>query len=196
MWTWTEGRTTPIPTPTTLCFLAISLARRVRPSITKTTLDMGPKSKVATTLKPERTCARRAAKSTASDASSPPPASPPPSPPPAKKAKTEPKGTRKTKSAAKAAATAATTDDAADDEAAAAPSTQGVMLDKGLVLRIIIAKLEASKTCDWFELSRNLAAEAPADTPGKAKGKAGGKKKDKEGKPGLSGSELHDLYHM
>lgn len=59
------------------------------------------------------------------------------------------------------------------------PPVQSPSLDKHLVLQIVIAKLEASKTCDWFILSREV---------GK---KVGGKK----GKEAWTGTELHDLYH-
>jgi len=73
-------------------------------------------------------------------------------------------------------------------------------LDKALVLRIILAKLEASKTCDWYELSLKLNKDADGGKAGDAKGKdkAKGRKKgsdDEHKGRGLSGSELYDLYH-
>lgn len=53
-------------------------------------------------------------------------------------------------------------------------------LDKDLVHQIVLAKLQSSKTCDWYALSQKLNQD----------GKRGwGKKKE------ITGTELHDLYH-
>ncbi|KIR58666.1 hypothetical protein I314_05505 [Cryptococcus bacillisporus CA1873] len=54
-------------------------------------------------------------------------------------------------------------------------------LNKDLVLQIVLAKLESSKTCDWYTLSQRL------DQDGK---QVWGKKKVE-----ITGTELHDLYH-
>lgn len=82
------------------------------------------------------------------------------------------------------------------------------VLDKNLVCRIILAKLDESKTCDWYALSQRLAAEdggngvktgiiTKAGTGKGGKGNAKGKngKNGKNSNNGLSGSDLHDLYH-
>lgn len=54
-------------------------------------------------------------------------------------------------------------------------------LNKDLVLQIVLAKLESSKTCDWYTLSQRLNQD----------GKQGlGKKKGE-----ITGTELHNLYH-
>jgi hypothetical protein len=79
-------------------------------------------------------------------------------------------------------------------------------LDKSLVLRILLAKLQASKTCDWYELSLKLNAEDDGGggkeaAGGKGSGGKGGKaakdkvEKGKGKKGGISGADLHDLYH-
>lgn len=63
-------------------------------------------------------------------------------------------------------------------------------LDRALALEILIAKLESTKTCDWYALSQRLAApEKEREKEEKAKRKVEKSKKE------LSGSELHDLYH-
>ncbi|RSH78312.1 uncharacterized protein EHS24_002781 [Apiotrichum porosum] len=82
------------------------------------------------------------------------------------------------------------------------------VLDKNLVCRIILAKLDESKTCDWYALSQKLAAEdggngvktgiiTKAGTGKGGKGNAKGKngKNGKNSNNALSGSDLHDLYH-
>lgn len=64
-------------------------------------------------------------------------------------------------------------------------------LDRALALDILVAKLEATKTCDWYALSQRLAAAAKErEEEEKAKRKA-----EKVKVKVLSGSELHDLYH-
>jgi hypothetical protein len=74
------------------------------------------------------------------------------------------------------------------------------MLDKALVLQILVTKLEASRTCDWYGLALSLAdtgagGEAKAKTKGKgANGNGGGKGGGKKSE-GLRGTELHDMYH-
>jgi hypothetical protein len=61
----------------------------------------------------------------------------------------------------------------------AAPKLRTRRLSKTLVLRMLLAKLEVSKTCDWHALSLQLAPP---------KGKRGSSK-------GMSGSDLHEVYH-
>ncbi|WVQ78023.1 hypothetical protein IAT38_000104 [Cryptococcus sp. DSM 104549] len=94
--------------------------------------------------------------------------------------------------------------DAPDSPGAGTALPTTAALDKDLVLRIILAKLEASKTCDWYELSLKLAEEgelSPGRAVCKAAGKGRGKGQEKLGKKGrkseeaLSGAELFDLYH-
>ena len=117
-------------------------------------------------------------------------------------------------------------EDDADDLNLSAGAGEGKMIDKSLVLRLIIAKLEASKKCDWFGLSVALQKEGIRASPsagigGKGKGK-GAKGKAKKGKAmkedddeeydddggdvgkggregegaGYTGAELHDLFHL
>lgn len=66
-----------------------------------------------------------------------------------------------------------------------APNPKTRTLSKSLVLDIILAKLEYTKGCDWYELSQRLAGEKAGKDNTKAKG----------GRKELSGSDLHDLYH-
>ncbi|WVQ98660.1 hypothetical protein IAU59_005791 [Kwoniella sp. CBS 9459] len=73
-------------------------------------------------------------------------------------------------------------------------------LDKQLVLAIIVAKLEASKECDWHALSQTIgdrikATSSPssASASGGKKGKQGTGAGGGEGK--MSGTELYELYH-
>ncbi|WWD15841.1 hypothetical protein CI109_100265 [Kwoniella shandongensis] len=66
-------------------------------------------------------------------------------------------------------------------------------VDKELVLKIIVAKLEASKSCDWHELSKKIGKFGTGGIVSKGKIAKGKKGVDEEG--GLSGTELHDLYH-
>ena len=79
-------------------------------------------------------------------------------------------------------------EDDADDLNLSAGAGEGKMIDKSLVLRLIIAKLEASKNCDWFGLSVALQRKAsePVRAPGlggKGKGKGTvAKGKGKKGK--------------
>ncbi|EAL22493.1 hypothetical protein CNBB3710 [Cryptococcus deneoformans B-3501A] len=54
-------------------------------------------------------------------------------------------------------------------------------LTKDLVLQIVLAKLQSSKTCDWYALSQKLNKDE----------KRGWEKKKGE----ITGTELHDLYH-
>jgi hypothetical protein len=96
----------------------------------------------------------------------------------------------------KAIASYATTDDGEE-----AGGEEGLGLDKKLVLRILLAKLEGSKSCDWHELSLALAGQAGGDTTfgvkggaGKGRGKKATEEKAKEAKA-ISGTQLHDLYH-
>ncbi|WVR05114.1 hypothetical protein IAU60_002126 [Kwoniella sp. DSM 27419] len=63
-------------------------------------------------------------------------------------------------------------------------SSETPLLDKDLVLKIILAKLEASKTCDWFVLSQRLDVPVPAHA--ESKGSKGEEK--------MSGNELRELY--
>ncbi|TYJ57142.1 hypothetical protein B9479_002056 [Cryptococcus floricola] len=85
------------------------------------------------------------------------------------------------------------------------PTSFSLDLDKELVMKIILAKLEANKTCDWYQMSQRLKAEGEVGLDredlgdgvtgqGKGKGRGRGKGKQK-GKRELSGTDLHDLYH-
>lgn len=72
-------------------------------------------------------------------------------------------------------------------------------LDKHLVLQIILAKLESSKSCDWHELSLKLSGtsghaenEAKGGKKGTIKAKGKGRK---EVAQGLTGTELREMYH-
>ena len=62
------------------------------------------------------------------------------------------------------------------------------VLSKDLVLRVIIAKLDSSKICDWHELSLDLG------TLGKTIEKTV-KGKQEKSLIAWSGSELHEIYH-
>lgn len=102
------------------------------------------------------------------------------------------------------------------------PPSPSALLDKALVLQIVLAKLEACKTCDWHELSMKLGKYNIAGSGvgqggrGKKRGKGGkGKKKASKGKKGdlgdeagedetagspetgvgMSGTELYEMYH-
>jgi hypothetical protein len=73
-------------------------------------------------------------------------------------------------------------------------------LDKHLVLQIILAKLESSKSCDWHELSLKLSGTSGYAKEGAKGGKKGAiKAKAREKKDvaaqGLSGTELREMYH-
>ncbi|KAK8869883.1 hypothetical protein IAR55_000451 [Kwoniella newhampshirensis] len=68
-------------------------------------------------------------------------------------------------------------------------------LDKDLVLKIIIAKLEASKTCDWHELSKTIGKIGHGVEKKAVSSKGGKGKKSSEEESGFSGTELHELYH-
>jgi hypothetical protein len=57
--------------------------------------------------------------------------------------------------------------------------------NKDMVLQIIIAKMEGSRGCDWFELSKSLGWTIEGEKKGK-KGKIGG---------AMSGNELRDTYY-
>ena len=72
----------------------------------------------------------------------------------------------------------------AEPSRATSPPAQ-LQLDKSLVLKIIVAKLEATKTADWHALSVSLAA-----SEGKTKG---GKKKAAAGE--MTGTQIHSMYH-
>ncbi|GFZ46204.1 hypothetical protein JCM24511_04451 [Saitozyma sp. JCM 24511] len=73
-------------------------------------------------------------------------------------------------------------------------------LEKHLVLQIVLAKLESSKSCDWHELSLKLSGtsgRAEDEAKGGKKGtiKARGKEKKDVTAQGLSGTELREMYH-
>ncbi|KAK4688234.1 hypothetical protein P7C73_g1877, partial [Tremellales sp. Uapishka_1] len=76
-----------------------------------------------------------------------------------------------------------------------------VLLSKPLVLKIVLAKLEASQTCDWFKLSEVLNQGAAVfraeggETGGKSSGRGKRKNKSKDGEKEYTGMELHELYH-
>ncbi|WVF72278.1 hypothetical protein IAT40_007090 [Kwoniella sp. CBS 6097] len=84
----------------------------------------------------------------------------------------------------------------ADDPDSTLSSEQS-LLDKQLVLAIIVAKLEASKECDWHALSQKIAASYKTGSSGG--GKKGGSKgkngKAEEGEGKINGTELYELYH-
>ena len=74
-----------------------------------------------------------------------------------------------------------------DTESDDAPLPPPSLLNKAFVLQIVLAKLEASKSFDWFTLAQKFGEEEGGTSPK-------GKKKGKEGSV-WSGAELHDLYH-
>ncbi|OCF38494.1 hypothetical protein I317_07736 [Kwoniella heveanensis CBS 569] len=75
-------------------------------------------------------------------------------------------------------------------------SQEQSLLDKQLVLSVILAKLEASKECDWHALSEKINAHAKPvakASAGAKKGKSTKSNDESEGR--LNGSELYELYH-
>jgi hypothetical protein len=79
------------------------------------------------------------------------------------------------------------------------PSTPGIehevptlIYDKDLILRMIIAKLESNKTCDWYELAIQLNEDGFGGVLGSAKKAKRGKKMSEDK---VTGDELHELYH-
>ena len=70
-------------------------------------------------------------------------------------------------------------------------TTPSLVLPKDLLLQIVLSKLEGSKNCDWFELSKvvnsKLGAGSKADLGFGKKGK-----KNKE--EGWTGPDLSELY--
>ncbi|KAI9638376.1 uncharacterized protein MKK02DRAFT_42763 [Dioszegia hungarica] len=78
-----------------------------------------------------------------------------------------------------------------DSEGESEMSAPGLSLDldKTLVLRLALAKIEACKSFDWHELARKLGEKE--GVVGQAKGRR--KKKD-EGKKAWTGTELHELF--
>lgn len=86
--------------------------------------------------------------------------------------------------------------DAAKDRTA----PEAVLLDKAFVLRLVIAKLEASKSCDWHELAQKLSGGRKGDdsatTKGAKRGKAPTAEREEKGVGSeWTGTELHDMYH-
>lgn len=58
-------------------------------------------------------------------------------------------------------------------------------LDKSLVLKIIVAKLEGSKTADWHALSQHLSSNENKPKGGKKKAAS----------TDLTGNQIHSMYH-
>ncbi|WVQ71589.1 hypothetical protein IAR50_001129 [Cryptococcus sp. DSM 104548] len=128
---------------------------------------------------------------------------------PSSKAQAKPALTKRklpSKAAKKGSGDAASTTSNPFSPSSGDPTSFSLDLDKGLVLQIILAKLEANKTCDWYEMSQRFKAEGEVGvdkdgveggTAGKGKGKGGarGKGKGKKRDGELSGTDLHDLYH-
>jgi hypothetical protein len=68
------------------------------------------------------------------------------------------------------------------------PLNPSATLSKDLVLRIIIAKMEGSKQCDWYDLSMKLGWSGEGSAT-----KVNGKKR-KEGEA-LNGNDIRELYY-
>lgn len=70
------------------------------------------------------------------------------------------------------------------------PDLPAIAYDKKLILKMIVAKLEATKNCDWYELSVQLGKEGLGGEIGGAKK---GRKSQQKGK--VTGDDLYELYH-
>lgn len=85
----------------------------------------------------------------------------------------------------------------------AIPSTPGlendtpaINLDKDLVIRMIVAKLESSKNCDWYDLASQLNKDGLGGRLGVGKKGKKGKKGTTEDKDKVTGDQLYELYHQ
>lgn len=106
----------------------------------------------------------------------------------------------KTKSVAKAAkpldkpkakrVTVATADgDRSPTPPSPSPTPAPVHLDKTFVLRLVLAKLDMSKACDWYDLAQRMGVKEVDETQVK------GRKTKKNVGSVWTGTELHEIFH-